>query len=333
MPNSFGVLLPEPRRAHHKIRLVFGPHDARDRFAPKALSAGKAEHLVMEKARGVLSGARVPASLGIEYFEGKSFFDRDSMRFVRKLMKKGGRMYAGESFVSREEQLKLRKISSQRGTAWNAFALSPSFKNCMRYLALATKENLFRERLVLRSIRELSKTSESIARYGSMHSLLSLMLQKEGIASKKVMRTTAFLPEEVFQRKATLGKKLSLAERRAAYLQIIFTEAIGNSREFNYLNSHEKGFFIAELFKRLSAKNNGQKMENISVLANSIAKQGSSAFSFVRGKEQKTAYDYVLESVLKANGLKKNCAKREILQWLQDKSAAYRHYNNRAKHQ
>lgn len=178
----------------------------------------------------------------------KTYYNRTARKFLSKLLEEGKTVKAGETYHSVERKKHFEMLKIMMNIAMAVAFRSGELKDIKNYFVKRAKSDRERHELIKNTIRE-SLPKKIAARFGSVHSILSKELGKEGIQSTRDLGTVTFNWHDIVLRKLLSGidpDKISnieyikgfLAMLHSAEYKLIFAKPSSKltAEDINFLN-------------------------------------------------------------------------------------------------
>lgn len=278
------------RNQRKPIHFIFKSHGKNDATA-LGKNVRRARTLVFEKVGGHPNQEPLTIERGFNR-RSKAFY-----RFVKMTQKRRKNIVAGETAGPINEKqelsglLRIQKTYLSHLSGPNQIPLSAVLEAGKQYFAASAAINILRHQLIRRTIKWSPKPV--VAEYGTVHSLLSGELQREGISSSREMPSQAFSPAAVVLRKLIIGKNPSDLDYKRGIIDLTLRPPIVRD---NDKQNREEALARSVLIRNLS----GNQLDEILRTRNELL-------------------------VLTFNGLPTNATFGQIKQFVKKHSAFWKH--------
>jgi hypothetical protein len=233
---------PSQQKSVHFIFKTHGIHDA----TTLGKNVRRAETLIFEGFRGQPKEIRNEPNRKIQTL----------LRFFKSAKKAGKSYVVGETLDTIEEKKTLKALDNEEETRENRLMqllkmpqipLTAILEAGRQYFIATATKDIFRHKLIRRTIKRSQKPA--VVEYGTLHSLLSGELQREGIPSSRDMPSQVFTPAVVVIRKLITRKNPSDLDYKRGIVDLMLS--LPKLRE-NYTQYREEALVSSVLIRNLS---------------------------------------------------------------------------------
>jgi len=182
-----------------KVHITFKAHSEGEPYQTDPLPPD-VKAFVMEHSEGRMAGHpwKVPAT-------PLNIHDDTVFKFMRKVLDSGIRLEAGETFIDRGQERRMKKLVKDTNLAFKAAVDNPTFEHIRDYYAQNAEYTRFRHDLIKRTIGALSSEGRIEGEFGTQHSLLHKELLDEGIEVSRTISSILFGWDPIVCRKLQYG--------------------------------------------------------------------------------------------------------------------------------